>query len=65
MDSLKKTEITSSIRHIARFLKSEIDLPFRSPEYRKTEKQQEEEHRQLQSVLRHANATNMKLIVSY
>ena len=53
MDSLKKTEITSSIRHIARFLKTEIDLPFRSPEYRKTEKQ------------RHANATNMKLIVSY
>ena len=53
MGTLKKTEITTSIRHIAIFLKSGIPFRISKSRIRLVEKQEEgEEHRQFQSVMR-------------
>ena len=48
---LEKAEFIASIRHIARFLKSDLPVTVLKSRIRVAEKQEEEEeHRQLQSV---------------
>ena len=49
LDTLEKSELHALIRHIAKFLKSGI--PASKSRIQPTEKQQEEEHKQLQIVL--------------
>ena len=51
MDTLEQAELSGSIRHIARFLKSGIPIYNAKSRIRLAEKQEKEEHRQLQSVL--------------
>ena len=53
MDTLEKPELTTSIRHIARFLKSEIPIYNMESQLRLAEKQEQEgeEQGQLQSVM--------------
>ena len=53
MDVSKKAELTAPIHHIARTLKSEIPFTISKSQIRLVEKQEEEEeHRQLLSIVR-------------
>ena len=53
MSTLEKSEPTSSISHITRFLKSEIPIYNSKVPVRLVEKREEEERMQLQSVMRY------------
>ena len=61
MDTLEKAELTTSICHIGRFLKSGIPMynsTVLDMASRKTTEEGEEERRQLQSIMFHANTIN-------